>query len=49
MVNRKRVPIKKRRLNPMNKDPSFCMIAAKTVSFWQAFCGFDATSRILER
>ena len=36
-------------LNLMIKDPSFCMIAAKTVSFWQAFCGFDATSRILER
>ena len=26
-------PNRKRRLNSMIKDPSFCMIAAKTVSF----------------
>ena len=49
MVIRKRVSIKKRRLNPMIKDPSFCMIAAKTESFWHAFYGFDAASRILGR
>ena len=42
-------PNQKRRLNPMIKDPSFCMIAGKTVSFWQAFYGFDAASMILER
>ena len=42
-------PNQKRGLNPMIKDPSFCMIAAKTVSFWQASCGFDAASVILER
>ena len=38
-----------RGLNLMIKDPSFCMIAGKKVSFWQAFCGFDAASMILER
>ena len=42
-------PNQKRRLNPMIKDPSFCMTAAKTESFWQAFYGFDAASMILER
>ena len=49
MVIRKKSPNQKRRLNPMIKDPSFCMIAGKTVSFWQAFYGFDAASMILER
>ena len=42
-------PNQKNGLNPMIKDPSFCIIAAKTVSFWQAFYGFDAASKILER
>ena len=36
-------------LNPMIKDSSFCIFAAKTESFWQAFYGFDAASRTLER
>ena len=36
-------------LNPMIKDPSFCMFAAKSKSFWQAFYCFDAASMILER